>query len=557
MRRDLETKLIIKYRDDASRGLNQTAASVRRFGSAGDRTFGNMRAQIRRLGAETNQLNSGFSTLAKLAATIASLSVVRETFRTSLDFERGILEMKQNAGMTVPQAAEMRQKALEASLPNLQLPSDILQGEKAYARAGMKFEQIRASIEEASRAATVMRATVEDIANMDFDIQDKFKVAPERMSAAHNMLYYHGNAGRFEAKSMAALAPVYLNAMQAVGIGGERGLNFVGALTQSIMKQAPATEPSQVATLIQQGLSHITSAHYVKGLKKFGIDVTKYAPKGQFYGEGGVEGMLDLARAMKKKGLTDPFKLAKAGFADQESVKFWRQLMQDADTIGAEMKAGEEAARNDAIGRDLDEMKQSNFGKIKAAQIAAEKAELSEPAQKAVTKTAEGVSKATEFAEQHGDKAAAVADTAVEHPGTAAAMLAAGFFGGKWLLKKALPQLGLAALRWGLGQAPMLGMLGGQSLSTLPMFGAGALTATTAAALTSAGAGFGAGYGLNRAFQDTPIMDWIDSAIAKPISDALDAVLSKEVNVAVTVDVKGGNIVAEVNKVNSREARRF
>jgi len=33
--------------------------------------------------------------------------------------------------------------------------------------------------------------------------------------------------------------------------------------------------------------------------------------------------------------------------------------------------------------------------------------------------------------------------------------------------------------------------------------------------------------------------------------------LSKEVNVAVTVDVKGGNIVAEVNKVNSREARRF
>jgi uncharacterized protein YnzC (UPF0291/DUF896 family) len=50
-------------------------------------------------------------------------------------------------------------------------------------------------------------------------------------------------------------------------------------------------------------------------------------PKGKFYGEGGVDGIMDLAAEMKSKGLEDPFKLDQAGFREMYTKKFWKQLM--------------------------------------------------------------------------------------------------------------------------------------------------------------------------------------------------------------------------------------
>ncbi|ATG89118.1 phage tail tape measure protein [Methylomonas koyamae] len=270
--------------------------------------------------------------------------------------------------------AELRRLAVETAKDTLQLPSEILQGEKAYARAGMKFEEIRDSIAEASRSATVMRATVEQIANMDFDLQSKFGLPASEMKNAHNMAYYHGNAGRFESKAMAELAPSYLNALKQVGIRGLGGWNFAGALTQSMMKSSVASQPSQAVTLIEQGLGHI--AAYAKDLRGVGIDVRKYGPKGQF----GVNGILNLADAMKSKGLNDIFRLEKAGIRDQEAKKFWLQLMADSGEIRKQMGIADQSSRNDLIGNDLAEIKNANFGKIMAAEIQVQKMTLSQAA---------------------------------------------------------------------------------------------------------------------------------------------------------------------------------
>jgi hypothetical protein len=356
---------------DMQRFARSATAETQRFTSAASRGFGRMSKEVKSL----RQDFGGFSTATKLFAAAGGLETIRRTINTNLNFERDLLEMKQNAGMTIRQVAELRQIAMASATDTLQLPDAVVQGEKAYARAGMKFEEIKDSIAEAARSATVMRSTVEQIANMDFDLQSKFNISAKDMKAAHNMAYYHGNEGRFETAAMAQLAPVYLNALKGVGVNGMKGWNFTGALTQSIMKSAPATEPSQVATLIQQGVGHI--AAYAKDLGKVGINVKKYGPGGQF----GVDGLLKLAEDMKAKGLNDIFKLEKAGIRDQEAKKFWLQMMNDSGEIRKQMGVAEQAAQGDRIGADLAEIKTASFGKIMAAEIKIQKMALSEPAQ--------------------------------------------------------------------------------------------------------------------------------------------------------------------------------
>lgn len=393
---------------------------MRSFGTGANRALHNTIGLSRKLNTELN----GFSELSKLAATLGGLSLARDAMADNLNFERDVLEMKQNAGMTIQQANEIRRMSVEKSAEAMQTPQAMMEGAKALARAGEKYETIAAKMFEAGRAATVFRATVEEIANMDVDLSDKLKIDPARMKDVHNMLYYHGNAGRFEAPKLAQFAPELFNAVSAVGIGGERGLNFTGALTQVLMKYASVNEPGKVKTLMEQGLQHVTDSSYVKNIKKAtGIDVRKYAPGGKFYGEGGVDGLLDFTDALKKKGLTDPFKMSQAGIKDAETIKFFRALMQYSDEIRQEMTKADTASKQDQISIDLAEMKQANFGKIKAAEIEVAKLKLSDNA----TKATGGV--------------AGMAKWAGDHPLEAVGGAAALLLGGRWAMKKGLPKL--------------------------------------------------------------------------------------------------------------------
>lgn len=241
---------------------------------------------------------------------------------------------------------------------------------KACAAAGLKFDGIVPAIVEAARAAVAFRTTIEDMTKLDFDLMDKMGIKRERIKEVNNMLLYRAKSGHFEAKPMATEAPKYLNAAASVGIRGVEGRNFAGAMTQTMMLLAPATQPSKVSTFMEHGLRHITARQQVKGLKKFGIDVKKYMPKGKFYGTGGVECILDLAASMKSKGLDDPFKVDEAGFREMYIKKFWKQVMQYNGVIRLAMAEFATAAANDMAGGDKAEIERSNFGKIKKAIIA-------------------------------------------------------------------------------------------------------------------------------------------------------------------------------------------
>lgn len=367
-----------------SSALNTAGANVHRFADNASNAARRVTGQFHKL---YQQLN-GFSAISKLAAAAGGYSILSDAMQRNLEFEKALLDMKQTAQMTTEQAAEMRRLAIDAASRNLAMPSEIAAGMKAYSAAGMKFESIRPSIEESARAAVAFRSNVEQIALLDFDLQDKVKLDPSQIKAAHNMLLYHAKSGRYEAAPMATEAPKYLNSVAAAGITGVEGLNFTGALTQVLMKLAPATQPSEVATFMEHGLAHITARHQVKGLAKFGINVKKYMPGGKFYGEGGVQGALDLAEAMKKKGLENPFNLDKAGFRELYTKKFWLQMMKYHDDIIKAMKEGDKAALDDMVGRDKAEIMGSNYAKVKQLEITKEKGALSNGATQAVTKVA-------------------------------------------------------------------------------------------------------------------------------------------------------------------------
>lgn len=361
---------------------------------------------------------NGFSMLSKLAVAAGGYSILTDALRRNLEFEKTLLDMKQTAQMTIEQAAEMRQLAIDGAADAMTLPNDMAAGMKAFSAAGMKYESIKPSIEESARAAVAFRSTVEQIANLDFDLQDKMKLDPSEIKNAHNMLLYHAKSGRYEAAPMASEAPKYLNAVSSVGIGGVAGLNFTGALTQSIMKLAPSTQPSEVSTFIEHGLAHITNDRYVKGLKKSGIDVKKYMPDGKFYGEGGVQGVMDLAAEMKSKGLENPFKLDKAGFREQYTKKFWLQLMKYHGDIEIAMNEGNAAALDDMVGRDKAEIMNSNYGKYRQMEVTRAKAEVSNGATRAV-----GIG-------------ASATSWAAENPATAMAAGGAAMIGARLLWKR-------------------------------------------------------------------------------------------------------------------------
>ncbi len=342
------------------------------------------------------QQMNGLSAISKLAVAAGGYSILSDAMRRNLEFEKTLLNMKQTAEMTITQSAEMRRIALDTADRNMALPSEMVEGMEKFSAAGMRFTDIKNAIDESARSAVAFRATVAQMANLDFDLQEKMKLDPSQIKAAHNMLLYHAKSGRYEAAPMASEAPKYLNSVAGVGITGIKGLNFTGALTQVLMKLAPATQPAEVATFMEHGLGHITAKHQVHGLEKFGIDVKKYMPNGKFYGEGGVQGALDLAQEMKNKGLDNPFKLDKAGFREMYTKKFWRQMMDYGDDIKRAIKEGEKAASDDMVGRDKAEAMGSNYGRLKQLAIAKEKAQLSDPTTGVITKTAAAAAWATE-----------------------------------------------------------------------------------------------------------------------------------------------------------------
>ncbi|MCM8595130.1 phage tail tape measure protein [Accumulibacter sp.] len=559
-------------------GNDAAAAGLRRFTDSARKGFGQVSDSVKQAWRDLN----GFSTATRLLAMAGGLGLVKRAIEANLEFEKKLLEMKQLAEMTQDQAMAMRKAAVERATDLLATPSDIAEGMRTLANAGMKYEAIAGTIEEAARAALAFRSTISDIANMDFDIQQKFQVDPSRMAAMHDMLYYHSKQGRFEAKSLSTYAPEYLNEMARVGMGGETALNFAGALTQVMQKIKPATQPGEVSTLIKHGLGHITDKMYVQHIKAAtGIDVEQFMPEGRFYGEGGVQGMLDLAKALKAKGLDNPFKMSQAGFRDQYTRDFWLQMMRSIDEIEEQMRAARGAAGSQTLNRDVEEIRRSNFGRVLKGRIQVEKGALGE----GVTQGADFAGRMAEtFADHPGQVMAAGAGVAglwlagryarnrqarIAQQGTAGGLPGAGGLGG---VQQVFVTNWPVAMGGQAGTAGMPGPPGGMGPNDGPQRPQGKLARAAGAVGTGLGAigaaasGWQIGYemvgpAVNSAINAlTAALTRKDQTLGEWIYDALHRKEQAELNKPIVVENKlvldGAVVAASVNRVNARDAQR-
>lgn len=373
---------------DTGNGADTARRKFNEWGNSGKKALSDMNAKAKELHASLN----GFGIVSQVAgayAAMAGANSMKSVIDDNLAFERLLLKIKFNAQATTKELAEMRKASLDLSKGTLNTPLEMLQMHQRFANAGMKSDDIKQLAPVVAKVAQVFDAPAMEIADMVFDMITKTGIEKERVPQMMDMLYFHATSGRFETMDMAKQAPLLLQAGKNVGLDNEKGLNLLGALTQRLMRNTTVQNPSEVAVMAQHGLSDISSPHYVKGLKNVGIDLKSFFDdKGHFKGEGGVDGILALVKAMKKKGLDNPFKLGEAGFREQHTRTFWLELMRSLDAKDTDkdpnllgmMKRGKEAADSDQLAKNLIQTRESNFGKIKGAEIERQKAALSKPA---------------------------------------------------------------------------------------------------------------------------------------------------------------------------------
>lgn len=344
--------------------------------------------------ALSRELN-GFSAISRTAFALGGVAGAREALKRNRDFHRDLLEMKQTAELSKKTSEEIKADIL-ASAKNLNAtPGELLSAVRQYTAAGYsgeKFALARTGYKESARAASAMFTTPDSVAKMDVDLMQKSGIRPESLPAVHNMLLYHGRAGRFEAQDFSENAPKILNAAALQGLTGERGVNMTLGLAQQFMKLAPANQKAEVATFFEHFFGHITDKHYVASLAKKGVDVKSHFEEREitdaegnrskrfvFKGEGGVEGFMGLLDDLNRHGVTNQFIASEMGFREMYTRKAAIQAVLGKDDLLASMSRGEQAAREDLIGVALAEIKEADFGKIKAAEIEVEKLTLSAP----------------------------------------------------------------------------------------------------------------------------------------------------------------------------------
>lgn len=325
----------------------------------------------------------------RMAGIVGATRFARTAFDDNMEFEKLQLKMKFNAQLSMQEVQTLREDAIGLSKTSLNKPLDVARAQFRLANAGLKMDSIRKLTPTVANAAQVFDATPDQIADLVFDMVTKSGVKEERVPAMLDMLYNHATSGRFETMDMARQAPAFLNSAKTVGITGERGLNFMGALTQRMMRNATVTNPGEVSTIIQEGLAHITTPHMTgldgkkhskgaTGLMGFGIKVTDYFDdKGNFKGDGGVDGIVDLARAMKAKHLDNPFMMGKAGIREHYTQLFWREMMNSIDAPDTDkdpnllkmMERGGAAQNSGQLAKNLEDVKASGFGKMQAVGV--------------------------------------------------------------------------------------------------------------------------------------------------------------------------------------------
>ncbi len=460
---------------------------------------------------------------------------------------------------------------------------DALAGVKTLAASGEFGNDPRtayAMLPSIAKAAAANNSTTEDMANIA--IKAKQTMGLTNTGRILDMAAQGGISGSFELRSMAKWLPQQMAYARRTGLVGEEGFATLVAANQVSMRTAGSAD--EAGNNLKNLLGKVNSADTANDFKKLGIDLSGTLAAAQKKGVGGLDAFLNLTDQVAAKDprlvkLREQAKTAKGD--DLRANLEAQQGILEGSSIGKVVQDAQAMAALVALlnGRgDFDKIRKEALGasgtnddllKVVGDEAAAKAQLLAAESANAMQTALDKVNPLL------GGAAEGLAGLMQEFPVLSAAVMGGGTAVGALAASATAASIALMALTKSAGGSLLPGVGGGGKApgavveTAKKVLGKAAPVATLGGgAVLPLAALYGASEWAGDTSQDQERVSWrkrVGESLTGLFGDPTAASRQRyeaqreelgPQEVVVTVDVRGGNIVAEVNKTNAREAAR-
>lgn len=232
--------------------------------------------------------------------------------------------------------------------------------------AGQNEVEIKRDLVESVQASRILRTDARQQVDMDLALNRLMGIGKDvsgstEMRRAHNILYSHFSSRRLDPGLMNGEV---LNAAASIGLRDEAGLNATGALLSKLMMRQDGTGSLHAVSLMTQGLKGLVDPETARKIRHAtGVDVRQYAPRGQFYGKGGVDGLFGYVNALAGKGIRTRKELAGIGISDPGQLALMQAMIGNTDRLRDQMIKASASAGKDEISTRFRQQLHSDEGR--------------------------------------------------------------------------------------------------------------------------------------------------------------------------------------------------
>lgn len=257
---DGRVDLLLRLRDEMSKGIRAAAAQVASFGH---RTDALMRGAGRGVQYLAGQLN-GLGTIAGL---IGGGAIGRQL----IDFDTNLRTLSNTARISDDRMGRLREQLLALSgLQTGQLGGELLGGLSQLVEAGMDLDTAVEMLLGIGRAATATRSDINDLALTAFYLNRTLGIAPEDMEETLGGIAAVANTGLFSLKDMAQYLPRAAAGLANLGASGKDAAAVLAASMQiGMLARGDAAEATTAYMAFMREL--ISKSAELKD--KLGVDV--------------------------------------------------------------------------------------------------------------------------------------------------------------------------------------------------------------------------------------------------------------------------------------------
>lgn len=262
---DMNVQVVVRLRDELSRGLDAVLGKIRAWGAKVGQLF-------KSLGSALGDLASKFGALAGVGAGMGLMGGL-ESF-TKYDAKlRDIAITYGLVGKAVDDYVTRTGKATEAMARQTgQVSQQLLEARGILAAANVDAKAADVMIGPIGKTATAAGAGIDDIARTAVAAFQNSGLKDDQLGPALAHMVTGGKLGSFELKDMAKHYPQILAALANLGVKGMEGIDTATAMLQ-ISKRTAGT-PGEAATNMQDFLSGVNSSHTVKRFEDKGINLS-------------------------------------------------------------------------------------------------------------------------------------------------------------------------------------------------------------------------------------------------------------------------------------------